>query len=100
MARKTVLIDDLDGSEEDVRTVKFSYDGESYTIDLGPKNREKLRAALDPFTAKAHPNERRATEERSRIIREWAKQSGHALSPAGRSLITVLRAFEEAQDGK
>ncbi len=100
MARKTVLIDDLDGSEEDVRSVKFSYDGESYTIDLGPKNREKLRAALDPFIVKAPLDGRRATEERSRIIREWAKQSGYALSPAGRTLITVLKAFEEAQGGE
>lgn len=100
MARKTVLIDDLDGSEEDVRTVKFSFDGESHTIDLGPENREKLRVALDPFISKAQPNERRATEERSRIIREWAEQNGHELSPTGRIPVSVLRAYEEAQGGK
>ena len=100
MARKTVLIDDLDGSEEDVRSVKFSYDGESYTIDLGPENREKLRAALDPFIVKAHLDGRRATDERNRTIREWAKQNGYALSPAGRIPITVLKAFEEAQGGE
>ena len=100
MAHKTVLIDDLDGSEEDVRTVKFSHDGDSHTIDLGPKNREKLRAALDPFIVKAPLDGRRATEERSRIIREWAKQNGYALSPAGRIPITVLKAFEEAQGGE
>src|SRR3954451_21155199 len=50
MARQviTTLIDDLDGKPAD-RTVEFSLDGTSYTIDLSEANAGKLRKALDPF---------------------------------------------------
>ena len=50
MARQviTTLIDDLDGKKAD-RTVEFSLDGTSYTIDLSEANAGKLRKALDPF---------------------------------------------------
>ena len=50
MARQviTTLIDDLDGKKAD-RTVEFSLDGVSYTIDLSEANAGKLRKALDPY---------------------------------------------------
>ena len=48
MARKTIVIDDLDGGE-DAREVTFSLDGETWRIDLSERNRQRLRAALGEF---------------------------------------------------
>ena len=52
MARKYVLVDDLDNREstEDnpVESVEFAYGGKSYTIDLSAKN----KTALDKLLAK------------------------------------------------
>nr|BFE37819.1 hypothetical protein GCM10010200_100700 [Actinomadura rugatobispora] len=44
---QVLLVDDLDGGEED-ETVAFSLDGTSYVIDLSAANAEKLRGTLQP----------------------------------------------------
>lgn len=53
MARKYVLVDDLDNREstEDnpVETVAFAYGGKSYTIDLSAKNKTALDKALAKY---------------------------------------------------
>ena len=43
-----VITDDLDGSPG-ANTVAFAFDGHSYEIDLGEKNRAKLEKSLQPF---------------------------------------------------
>ena len=57
MARRYVLVDDLDGKEstEDspVETVEFSYAGKPYTIDLSTRNRTALDKALSRFVEAA-----------------------------------------------
>lgn len=101
MARReiVVLADDIDQSEEDVRTVKFGFEGGSYEIDLGPKNHDKLAAALAPFIAAARRESLRrgtpvpaklkagaAAEQRAfnQRVREWAKAQGKDVSERGR----------------
>jgi hypothetical protein len=54
MARRTILIDDLDGGEA-AETIAFAIDGMSYEIDLSDGNAKKLREALSPFIASARP---------------------------------------------
>jgi hypothetical protein len=52
---KTVIVkltDDIDGGDAD-ETVYFSLDGKSYEIDVNSENAGRVRAALDPFIAKA-----------------------------------------------
>ena len=87
MARQviTTLIDDLDGKKAD-RTVEFSLDGTSYTIDLSDANAGKLRKALDPFInagtrvgrggaprVRVASGGRTATSsDENKAIREWA----------------------------
>ena len=39
----TYMIDDLDGSEDDVSTVLFALDKKDYAIDLSAANAERLR---------------------------------------------------------
>ena len=55
MATRTIHIvtDDIDDSEGDVRTVRFSYDGDAYEIDLGPQNRQKFEQAIALFVGHA-----------------------------------------------
>jgi hypothetical protein len=48
---QTILIDDLDGSTDNVTTRRFGLDDLSYEIELSPTNLERLHRALDPFIA-------------------------------------------------
>ena len=92
MARQviTTLIDDLDGKKAD-RTVEFSLDGISYTIDLSEANAGKLRKALDPYinagtrlgrssgrvvSRRGAPTRTAGSRDENRLIREWALANG------------------------
>ncbi|QOC91487.1 histone-like nucleoid-structuring protein Lsr2 [Micromonospora craniellae] len=112
MAKKviTVLTDDLDGGKAD-RTVDFSLDGVSYTIDVSDENAGVLRKALDPFinagrrlgrgsadtgrgprrVAAAAPGMNR---EQNRAIREWAVSNGYQISERGRIPVEVVEAYK------
>ena len=114
MARQviTTLIDDLDGKPAD-RTVEFSLDGISYTIDLSETNAGKLRKALDPFIEAgtrlgrggsgrgpgrpaAGPTRTAGSRDENRLIREWAAQNGHQISERGRIPQGVSSAYRAA----
>jgi len=114
MARQviTTLIDDLDGKPAD-RTVEFSLDGTTYTIDLSEANAGKLRKALDPFIAAGTRIGRGASgrglaraasgatrtagsRDENRLIREWAAEHGHQISERGRIPQSVSSAYRAA----
>ncbi|GIF03629.1 histone-like nucleoid-structuring protein Lsr2 [Actinoplanes siamensis] len=113
MARQviTTLIDDLDGKKAD-RTVEFSLDGISYTIDLSEANAGKLRKALDPYinagtrlgrTASGRvparggaPARTAGSRDENRLIREWAISNGHKISERGRIPQEVSNAYRAA----
>ena len=113
MARQEIVLfqDDLDGSEKDVRTVKFQFEGSSYEIDLGPKNQNKLRKVLTPYieagtkvssragtrgrSAGARPSAAAQKEFNARV-REWAAANGHDVKPRGRVPETVIDAYRQA----
>jgi hypothetical protein len=115
MARQviTTLIDDLDGKPAD-RTVEFSLDGTSYTIDLSDANAGKLRKALDPFISAGTRVGRggsgrgpgrppasgsgRAGNDRdqNKAIRDWATQNGHQVSERGRIPQSITDAYRAA----
>jgi hypothetical protein len=109
MARQviTTLIDDLDGKKAD-RTVEFSLDGISYTIDLSEANAGKLRKALDPYITagtrlgrgagrpagrRAAPTRTAGSRDENRLIREWAVANGHQISERGRIPQSVTDAY-------
>lgn len=98
MARRTrvEMVDDIDGSTDDVQTVKFGYEGFSYEIDLGPKNREELAELLAPFVKNAQRSGRASstrggrgevsyTLQEGRAARAWAQtdEGAAALTEAG-----------------
>ncbi|GAA1399726.1 MULTISPECIES: Lsr2 family protein [Catellatospora] len=113
MARReiVVLADDLDGSEGDVRSVRFGFEGANYEIDLGPANHDKLALALAPFVAAARKESGRrgpaaapkakaptAAEQRAfnQRVRDWAKGQGEAVNDRGRVPAKVIEAYYAA----
>lgn len=86
MAKKTITVDDVDGKPADV-TVKFSLEGNSYTLDLTHANEAKLRRALEPWIAAAtgertiaekHLPKTTAQVDQSQLaqIKVWAANKG------------------------
>jgi hypothetical protein len=52
MAKKVIIVDDIDGTDGDgVVTQRFSLGSDYYEIDLCPQNLLMLRAALEPFVS-------------------------------------------------
>ena len=52
MAEKTILVDDIDGTYDDVQRVKFGLDGTYYEIDLASGNREGIYEVLGEYIEK------------------------------------------------
>lgn len=50
---KVILVDDLDGSTNNVTTVLFAYKGNDYRIDLSEDNERALDQALERYVAAA-----------------------------------------------
>lgn len=115
MARQEIVVykDDLDGTEDGVRPVKFGLDGVTYEIDLGPKNYAKLTKFLAPFveagskvstraaaTARVAPGRRAAVtaehKEFNARVRKWANSNGHDVKPRGRVPEAVIDAYLKA----
>lgn len=103
MAKKMVLIDDLDGSEAE-ETVKFGIDGDTYEVDLNKGNAETLRTMLAPYRKVARPTRKANGSSQNRTpasatkarrttrkvgvsdneIRQWAQEKGIAVKAIGR----------------
>lgn len=110
MAIKTVLVDDIDGSEG-AESVYFSYNGTQYEIDLVAANVKKLDAALLPFVSAAR---KRGHKRRAGVIkvtkptgandlnaiRDWANKKGMKVSDRGRIPRDVVDAFNAEHDSK
>jgi hypothetical protein len=114
MAKTLITTDDLDGSAE-AETIRFSYNGTSYTIDLGKKNRAAFEKAMKPYIevaqkasgrrpAAAASGTRRSRSGRRRssssvdlaAVRAWARESGIEVSERGRIAQSVIDAYQEA----
>ena len=115
MARRTILADDLDGSEADVSTVSFSIDGSNYEIDLSADNQGRLNETLAPYveaarsvgggsgrrargTAASEPAPRRhvATDVDPKAVRAWAASQGIEVSSRGRIPGSIVEQFRAA----
>lgn len=83
MATKTIRVDDIDGTEEGVETVQFSFRGKPYSIDLSAANQKKLADALAPYIAagtkaaihEGLKSDSGKTKSRPGILK-WAKAEG------------------------
>lgn len=104
MARRIVMIDDLDGTEigEDIDPTLFSFGGSDYSIDLTPKNRAAFEKIMKTYIDKATALEafsiaRSASSEETQKIREWARAHGHEVSDRGRIPQKITDAYSAAQ---
>jgi nucleoid-associated protein Lsr2 len=106
MAKTTVvaITDDIDGTDG-AETVSFSFDGQSYEIDLGTKNLDKFKKSLQPFIDSGRRVARqgnirsgrsRASRKDSSAIRAWAAEQGLAVSERGRIPAAVVAQYEAA----
>ncbi|RTE49072.1 Lsr2 family protein [Actinobaculum sp. 352] len=102
--QKTVLIDDIDATTNDVQTITFALGKQSYEIDLGPENRQRLTDALNPFinharrTRKPAPQTTRNAAQTSRkTIREWARNNGYTVAESGKLPADIINAYTHAQ---
>lgn len=82
MATLNFLADDLDPKvtslDSDVQPREFTWDDERYTLDLGPRNADRLQAALDDYEAAV----KRAAEKFEKAWMEHAKPVEDRTPPA------------------
>jgi hypothetical protein len=99
-----VVTDDLDGSP-DAETVAFGFDGHSYEIDLGKKNRARLQKSLQPFMDAGRRTAARRTAKAPRAagagidraaVRAWAAGQGLKVSERGRISAEVMTRYDAA----
>lgn len=107
---RTYVVDDVDGSTDDVSTILFAAEGTNYEIDLSPANEARLREKLAKFVEAAtevkpvtarRPVPRKSAKaaeakEDTSAIRNWAKEAGLKVSERGRISAAVQKAFDEA----
>lgn len=105
----TTYVSDLSGSEEDVRTVRFGFEGVSYEIDLTEAEATDLSERLADFinagrrvgriaSTATKPRSKRGNSD-AEAIRAWAKENGITVSERGR-ISADVRAKYEAAGGK
>jgi hypothetical protein len=92
---RTFLVDDLDGSTEEVQNIRISLDGADFEIDLSAVNAARLREKLTKYvdhgtrvTPQKTRRSRRVSQpsasgrDQVQAIREWARQNGlHGVGP-------------------
>ncbi|HEY5879914.1 MAG TPA: Lsr2 family protein [Nakamurella sp.] len=105
---RTYLVDDLDGTEGGVETVRFSIDKDEYEIDLAPENSARMRDNLERFVRAGHELRQSkrvvrkqvisgaVSKEQTQAIRHWARENGLPVSERGRIPANVREAFEAA----
>jgi hypothetical protein len=70
---RTYLVDDLDGSQDDVENVLLALDGTNYEIDLSASNAARLRDKLARFVARSLPSQDR---REVRADQAWPRRQG------------------------
>ena len=109
---RTYLVDDFDGSHDDVSTVAFNLDNTNYEIDLSAANSDRLREKLARFLdaaspvkpAKNAPAKRRTkvtvpvrpSRDQTQAVRDWARSNGFEVSTRGRISRAIQNAFDAA----
>ena len=106
---RTFLVDDLDGSTQDVENVRLSLDGTDFEIDLSAANAARLREKLARFVehgTQVTPQKTRRSQrvvkppvsgrDQVQAVRDWARQNGYEVSARGRIPRSIQDAFAAA----
>ncbi|MFJ9371457.1 Lsr2 family protein [Nocardia sp. NPDC101769] len=113
MARKTRIVEDIfddltNEKVDDAELITFSVRGVDYEFDLSPASTKLFDEAMAPFISAAREQPRkkpaRGGKKTSRVrsdgpalIRKWAKEHGHKVSPRGRIDESVVAAYRADQ---
>ena len=94
------VLSDVSG-EKGASTLTYSVNGQAYSIDLTETEAKEFHEMLAPYVAVSSVGKRRgprlrSTPEETAAIREWAKKTGHTLTPAGRVPAETRLAYAEA----
>lgn len=104
------LVDDMDGSSEDVFTRYFSLDGKTYEIDLSEENWDELLKIFEPFVKAGRVLKKGATvpkvsrnggrtNSEAQKIRQWALDQGiDNIGVHGRLPDSVIEAYRQEKD--
>lgn len=93
---EVVLVDDLDGTPAQ-ETVKFTYRGKTYEIDLNRDNMAEFDSCMKKFVTKARGYGAGSDEDQDKQdIRKWAKTHGLKIGARGRIPGSVLREYYKA----
>ena len=84
MATITTKMDDLDGSTEDVETVRISAGDNAVDIDLSKPNRDKLDKALALYFEKGREVVKKSQGGSTQLVRDWLRSQGHEIGDKGR----------------
>jgi Lsr2 len=101
----TTVVDDLDGSTTNVKTVEFGFAGVTYEADLGPANLDKLASALAPFVTVARKKGARSRSTMTiiqvpadnSVIRAWAAANHISIPARGRISEAIRQQYLNAQ---
>lgn len=97
---EVVLVDDIDGGTAQ-ETVKFTYRGKTYEIDLNKDNLKEFDECMKRFVSKARgfgagssSSDQDADDRQD--IRTWARKQGLKVGARGRIPASVLREYYKA----
>ena len=103
------LVDDIDGGKA-VETVTFGIDDQTFEIDLGKRNADRLRATLSPYVDAGRRMVKTAGRGRPRLVvqrrvdvaadpravRAWARSNKVAVPERGRIPASVIEQYRAA----
>ena len=108
MAKRIIeqYVSDLSGVElpEGTSSLRFSFDGRSYEIDLTPDERARFESAIAMYVAAARPAAatragragRSSNGPDPKVVRAWAKSAGLQVPERGRIPATLVEAYNAA----
>jgi Lsr2 len=129
VAKKVIVVDDLDGESEADETIVYGLDGEFFEVDLSADNAKRLREFLSEYTAvsrsiaakeavrrggtsnsaghagngsggPASGGSQGGTDADPAVIRAWAQANGVEVGEKGRIPDQVVRQWRSATEPK
>lgn len=97
---KVVRTDDLGGAGK-ASPVRFSLNGAQYEIDLNKRNAATMERHLGRYVQAARPigsAQSGSGRAHSTVIREWAAGQGIQVNSRGRIPMSVVEAYNKAQE--
>lgn len=104
MARETIinLIDDFGDGKAD-ETIKYTFDGANYEIDLTHENADAFRDHMEKYIEVSRKvgvanNISRTGNSESAKIRDWARKAGIEVPSRGRLSEEIVKAYENRNE--